>query len=110
MSIGYLHVFGGESDPRLTSLNYVNLLQKSPSDFLEAPPTGQVLEDSLPYPKAGWERDSEKSNHSLQRNRFPIVVRKILTLLSDLCRPPEVLIPGSSLTIVNPCRREEPLA
>lgn len=101
-----IYMFSEVIRPQTHVSQLVNLLQKSPSDFLEAPPTGQVLEDSLPYPKAGWERDSEKSNHSPQRNQF-LIVRKILTLVSDLCRPAEVLILGSSFTIVNPCRREE---
>lgn len=114
MSSGYLHGLRCELDSRLMALNYVNSFQRSPSNFLDVPLKGQGLEGSppQPYPKAGWGRHSQKSSHSLQRRLLTIAVRKVLFLLSDLCRPStrsipsEVFIVGSPLAVVNLCRRE----
>lgn len=48
VSSGYLHVLRCELDSRLMSLNYVNLFQRSPSDFLDVPLKGKGLEGSPP--------------------------------------------------------------
>ena len=112
MSTGYLHVLICELDSRLMSLNYVNLFQRSPSDFLVVPLKGQGLEGSPPTALSQSRLDSHTSSHSLQRGLLTIVVRKVLFLLSDLCKPSvrltplEVFFIGSAFTIVNLYRRE----
>lgn len=112
VSTGYLHVLTWDSDPRPMSPNYMNIFQRSPGGFLEALPTGQVLEGSLHTPISQRELGkgvSQQKSHSLQRNLRTNPITESIPLPSDLCaalmrlRPPSL---DSWITIVNMYMRD----
>lgn len=98
--------------PQTHVSHYVNIFQRSPGGFLDALPTGQVLEGRPPTPISQRELGKgllQQSSHSLQRNLLTNPITESILLPSYLCaalmrlRPPSL---DSWITIVNMYMRD----